>query len=283
MLRRAAIHTLIVVAAFATTLAESALADQSATVGRALHSVVTVYTPSAEGSAFAYERAGIYLTNAHVVGDARSVEIQAQDGRRVTASVISVDPGLDLARLRSSLQLPPLPVRLGAARIGEDVVAIGSPRGLAGSVTKGIVSATRHGGSGRDEIQTDLALNPGNSGGPLLDAEGRVLGVNRAILRESAGISFAIPIRAAHDMTSGGGRVQSRSGTTWSSVLVIGLIALALAAIALVAVVWMRRRRERIRVRLRGPGGAVRKNDPDPVVRIPRLEKEHTKQWTSPS
>lgn len=260
--------------------AGTSAADQPTTIAKTLRSVVSVYASGGEGTAFAYERPGVYLTNAHVVGDAHRVQIQTQNGRRVEATVVAVDPGLDLARLSSGLRLRPLPIRTRPVRIGEDVVAIGSPRGLDGSVTKGVVSATRHPG-GRDEIQTDLALNPGNSGGPLLDAHGAVLGVNRSILRDSAGISFAVPIGAAREMAAG--PTASRAGAGWSPGLWAGLAALVLAAALLGLAARRHSRHQTVHVHLRQRSRPLPASDPDPLVRIPRLEKEETNQWTSQS
>jgi S1-C subfamily serine protease len=148
------------------------------------------------------------VTNAHVVADARHGRADFLDGVQAPVRVVGVDPLSDLAVLRAErpADLPP-PVRLGDADrlvVGQLVVAVGNPLGLAGSVTAGVVSAlgrslpTRSGRAGRvveDVIQTDAALNPGNSGGALADGLGRVVGINTAVA--GVGLGLAVPINAA--------------------------------------------------------------------------------------
>lgn len=142
------------------------------------------------------------LTSAHVVAGVRQVEAAFLDGRTVDAFVVGADPLSDLAVLRALDDVPP-PVELGDAarlRVGQLVIALGNPLGLAGSVTAGIVSALGRSlptSSGRvvDEvIQTDAALNPGNSGGVLADGHGRMVGVNTALA--GIGVGLAVPINA---------------------------------------------------------------------------------------
>ena len=156
---------------------------------------------SALGSGFVISADGLIVTNRHVVAGARSVRVKLPDGREVPAQVIGVDATTDIALLRVSAgRLPPL--HLGSSdkvSIGDPVVAIGNPFGLGQSVTAGILSAR-----GRvleedpyiDFLQTDAAINLGNSGGPLLSTDGVVVGVNTAILTPSGGsvgLGFAIP------------------------------------------------------------------------------------------
>ena len=148
---------------------------------------------------------GILVTNAHVVGQARRGRADFVDGTQVEFAVVGSDPLSDLAVLRSGGSLPP-PVTLGNADelvVGQLVVAVGNPLGLAGSVTAGVVSAlgralpTRSGAAGRvveDVIQTDAALNPGNSGGALADARARVVGINTAVA--GVGLGLAVPVNA---------------------------------------------------------------------------------------
>ena len=156
------------------------------------------------GSAVVYRADGILVTNAHVVGTSDQVQVTLPDGERMDAEVVGVDPASDLAVLRVDAENLPVPVWADAGdgpRIGETAVAIGSPFGLDGSVTSGIVSALgrtlpSQQGVLIDLIQTDAAVNPGNSGGALVDGEGRVIGVNTAIATRSGGsqgIGFAIP------------------------------------------------------------------------------------------
>ena len=152
------------------------------------------------GSATVLTADGFLLTSAHVVEGADSVEAAFTDGTTVRADVIGRDPLSDLAVLRARGAVPP-PVVLGDAaklRVGQLVVALGNPLGLAGSVTAGIVSAlgrslpTRAGRVVDEVIQTDAALNPGNSGGALADSSGRVVGVNTAVA--GIGVGLAVPI-----------------------------------------------------------------------------------------
>ena len=147
---------------------------------------------------------GILVTNAHVVGQARRGRADFVDGTQVEVAVVGTDPLSDLAVLRAVRGSLPPPVALGDADglvVGQLVVAVGNPLGLAGSVTAGVVSAlgralpTRSGVAGRvveDVIQTDAALNPGNSGGALADAAGRVVGINTAVA--GIGLGLAVPV-----------------------------------------------------------------------------------------
>ena len=166
--------------------------------------------PSVEGhgSGFILTAAGTVLTNSHVVDDAEALTVRLADGREFDATVLGRDPHTDIALLR--IQAEGLPeARLGDSdrvRVGEWVLAVGSPfrTSLGSTVTTGIVS-----GKGRDDVdiadyedflQTDAAVNPGNSGGPLVDLRGQVIGVNTAIATQNGsaqGVSFAIPINLA--------------------------------------------------------------------------------------
>ena len=153
------------------------------------------------GSASVLTADGFLLTSAHVVEGADRAEVAFNDGTDVDADVIGRDPLSDLAVLRARGGTVPAPVVLGDAaelRVGQLVVALGNPLGLAGSVTAGIVSAlgrslpTRSGRVVDEVIQTDAALNPGNSGGALADSRGRVVGVNTAVA--GIGVGLAVPI-----------------------------------------------------------------------------------------
>jgi S1-C subfamily serine protease len=152
------------------------------------------------GSASVITNDGFLLTSAHVVEGADGAEAAFADGTEVRTDVIGRDPLSDLAVLRSRGAVPPA-LTLGDAaqlRVGQLVVALGNPLGLAGSVTAGIVSAlgrslpTRAGRVVDEVIQTDAALNPGNSGGALADSTGRVVGVNTAVA--GVGVGLAVPI-----------------------------------------------------------------------------------------
>jgi S1-C subfamily serine protease len=155
------------------------------------------------GSAVVFTNDGFLLTNAHVVGRAEAGQAAFADGTTVPFHVVGCDPLSDLAVVRAD-GVTPAPARLGEAsqlRVGQLVVAVGNPLGLAGTITAGVVSAlgrslpTRAGENMRivdDVIQTDAALNPGNSGGALVVASGEVVGINTAVA--GVGVGLAIPI-----------------------------------------------------------------------------------------
>ena len=157
------------------------------------------------GSGVVFTSDGFLLTNAHVVGNAQSGTASFGDGISTPFTVVGADPLSDLAVLRASGATPP-PAELGEADqlvVGQLVVAVGNPLGLAGSVTAGVVSAlgrslpTRSGAAVRlieDVIQTDAALNPGNSGGALADSQARVVGINTAVA--GVGVGMAVPVNA---------------------------------------------------------------------------------------
>jgi putative serine protease PepD len=194
--------------------------DLVGAAARALPGVVSVQVRTgsggASGSGFVFDDRGHIVTNNHVVAGAAggSVSVVGSDGRRLTAEVVGTDPGTDIAVLRvtPSAALRPLdPADLAATRVGEPVLAVGSPLGLSGTVTAGIISAldrqVRLGGTARQTaVQTDASINPGNSGGPLVNARGEVVGVNTAIATleggGSIGIGFAVPIDRARQVAT---------------------------------------------------------------------------------
>src|SRR5688500_14085764 len=164
------------------------------------------YTSQSLGSGFVWSSDGIIVTNNHVVEGASRITVNFNDGRQLPAKLLGVDPDSDLAVLRVEEKgLTAAPVGTSAdLMIGESVVAVGNPFGLSGTVTTGVVSALgrsvpseTQGRTYTDFIQTDASINPGNSGGPLLNIEGRVIGINVAIYAQAQGIGFAIPVDRA--------------------------------------------------------------------------------------
>ncbi len=160
---------------------------------------------SALGSGFIIDEKGIVITNNHVIQGAEDVFVRVNGEKNLKAKVIGADPGMDLAVLQIESDQKFTPVKFGdsdTARIGDWVIAIGNPFGLGGTVTAGIISArNRSIGLSRyeDYIQTDASINQGNSGGPLFNMDGDVVGINTAILGQSGsiGIGFAIPSNSA--------------------------------------------------------------------------------------
>jgi serine protease DegS len=156
------------------------------------------------GSGVIVNAAGTIVTNQHVIAGADSIRVQLADGRIADATIVGQDPDTDLAILHLAIdKLPIMPVgRSDTLRVGDIVLAIGNPYGLSQTVTQGIVSATGRGQLGlatfENFIQTDAAINLGNSGGALIDAYGDLVGINTAVLNRTSGgpegIGFAIPV-----------------------------------------------------------------------------------------
>jgi serine protease Do len=174
---------------------------------QAAPSVVSVQRDGGVGSGVVIRRDGVILTNAHVVGDARQVRIGLADGRDLNARVLGRDPTVDVAVVQvDGTELPVAPFAdSDVLLVGQTAIAIGNPLGLERTVTRGVVSAINRSprGFGLDGlIQTDAAISPGNSGGPLLDSRGRVIGINTAIIAApgASGLGFAIPINLARDI-----------------------------------------------------------------------------------
>ncbi len=157
------------------------------------------------GSGVIVTKDGYILTNNHVVEDADEIKITLTDGREYKAKIVGTDPKTDIAVVKiDANDLPFLPfANSEKIQIGDVVLAVGNPFGIGQTVTMGIISATGRGNMGMDYedfIQTDAAINPGNSGGALVDAEGRLIGINTAILSRSGGnqgIGFAVPVNLA--------------------------------------------------------------------------------------
>ena len=169
----------------------------------------------AEGSGFVYDKRGDIITNQHVVSGASSISVRFANGKKYQAKLVGSDSSTDLAVVRVDAPASVLhPLTLGDSndvQVGDAVIAIGSPFGLAGTVTSGIVSAVHRTMEApnnytiSDSIQTDAPINHGNSGGPLIDAAGRVIGVNAQIQSDSGGsdgVGFAIPANTVRSVAS---------------------------------------------------------------------------------
>ncbi|MDP9494963.1 MAG: trypsin-like peptidase domain-containing protein [Actinomycetota bacterium] len=186
--------------------ADEPIANAAAVI---LPSVVQIQSGGGVGSGVIYDSDGLILTAAHVVAGADTVTVRFNDGEEIQGTVLGGTSGADVAVIqvdRTGLEAADL--ALGEdPLVGQMAIAVGSPWGLQGTVTAGIISAVDQsipsGGSARAVLQTDAAINPGNSGGPLVDREGRVLGINVSIFSLSGandGVGFAVPIDVASDI-----------------------------------------------------------------------------------
>lgn len=173
--------------------------------------VVSITSRSGSGSGFVIRQDGVILTNAHVVGNMRTVNVVMANGDEYEGEVLGRVVDIDVAVVRVNARgLPTVP--LGDSdriQVGQSAIAIGNPAGYERTVTTGVVSAVNRAiaGTTLDElIQTDAAINPGNSGGPLLDSRGQVIGINTAVLRATrvgqplVGLGFAVPVNTARDV-----------------------------------------------------------------------------------
>jgi len=160
--------------------------------------VVTILSDKGSGSGF-YVAEGYLLTNRHVVGTAKYVKVKLENGKELVGEVVREDAARDVALLKTEAAgVPVLPLRLADPAVGEDVYAIGSPltQKLSGTFTQGVLSGVRE-TEGLRFLQSDVAVNPGNSGGPLLDGAGNVVGMTTLKIANSAGLAFFVPMRDA--------------------------------------------------------------------------------------
>ncbi|MGB8316463.1 MAG: trypsin-like peptidase domain-containing protein [Aestuariivirga sp.] len=163
-------------------------------------------TPAGVGSGLVVASDGLILTNSHVVSGASAIEVAMADGQKSAARLIGEDPHSDIAVLRTDVHLKAPALSFfdsKSIRPGQLAIAIGNPLGFEQTVTAGVISATgrsMRASTGRlidDVVQTDAALNPGNSGGPLVDSKGRVMGINTAVIRGAQGICFSVAANTA--------------------------------------------------------------------------------------
>ncbi len=157
-----------------------------------------------QGSGVIFRRNGQILTNAHVIEGARTVRVILSDGRQFEAGVMGADRAHDIAALRiGARNLPVAELSQRPLKVGQLVVAVGNPYGLGWTVTSGVVSALNRelpnprGGKLTELIQTDTPINPGSSGGPLVDSQGRIIGITTAIVPFAQGLGFAVPTSTA--------------------------------------------------------------------------------------
>ena len=177
---------------------------------QATPAVVSIGSAAGSGSGVIVNRGGTIITNAHVVGNSRTVRVGLQSGQELQGIVRGRDPSVDIAVVQiSGGGFPSAPLgNSDQLQVGQTAVAIGNPFGLERTVTTGVISAVNRsiGGNFEPLIQTDAAINPGNSGGPLLDARGQVVGINTVVLRDpqsggaASGLGFAIPINLANEI-----------------------------------------------------------------------------------
>lgn len=170
-------------------------ADFSGIIEDVVESVVSIRTDVSQGSGFIIHEEGFIVTNVHVLTGAKFAQAVTSDGEIKSASLIGYDAGFDVAILKISGSYKALEFDdSDNIRIGEKVIAVGNPLGLSFSVTEGIVSALNRDGLDNEEsyIQTDVPLNPGNSGGPLINKKGKVIGINNFKVGGAEGLGFAL-------------------------------------------------------------------------------------------
>ncbi len=173
--------------------------DFSAVIEDAVKKVVTVSTDVSSATGFVIAEDGYIITNYHVVSDSSIINVNTYDSKNYAAEVIGTDVEKDIAILKADFDLKPFELAdSNGVQVGEKVIAIGNPLGLAFTVTEGIVSAVhRTGPNGLNSyIQTDVTLNPGNSGGPLINKKGQVIGMNNFKVGDAEALGFALESNA---------------------------------------------------------------------------------------
>ncbi len=173
--------------------------DMSGAIEQVKESVLTIKSGDRVGAAFIVSPDGHALTSAHLVGDRSRVTAVLANNEELEATVVQTDEARDLALLKIDLKNLPA-VRFAPSselKQGARVAALGAPLGLEGSVTEGIISAVEREVAGKKYLQVDAALNEGNSGGPVIDEQGRVVGVATAVVKEAQNVGFAVPSDAA--------------------------------------------------------------------------------------
>lgn len=178
---------------------KSSAGDFSGIIAEAVKGVVSIATDKSMGTGFFLRDDGYIVTNQHVIAGAKQIQALTSERKVLTATLIGQDADKDIALLKVQGSFDALPLaNSDELAVGNKVIAIGNPLGLAFTVTEGIISAlNRRGPNGREEyVQTDVSLNPGNSGGPLLDTKGRVVGMNNFKVGEAESLGFALESNA---------------------------------------------------------------------------------------
>lgn len=235
----------------------SASSTASKVYKKAIGSVVVVFTDEGLGSGFSYLKPGTFLTNAHVVSGYEEVGLKTLDGKTATAKVLKVDENRDVALLDSDLKLPPLDPPSRKPATGDDAFAIGAPKGAEGTFSDGIISQAIRTVRGLPWIQTNVAINHGNSGGPLMNDQAQVIGLNTWIANDTEdqraeGMAFAVPIDSAettlglkraadggrdgeggNSQQGGGGKPDSpkQPGNAGSGYIKVALVAMGLSIV----------------------------------------------------
>jgi S1-C subfamily serine protease len=175
-------------------LLKASQSDFAGVINSSIQSVVSVGTEKSVGTGFVVKSDGYIVTNNHVIDGAQQIAVLTYDRKIIPARLVGVDVLRDIALLKIENNYPALNLNTDNTKLGDTVIAIGNPLGLAFTVTQGIISALdRTGPNGLSEyIQTDVSLNPGNSGGPLIDKEGKVVGVNNFKVGGAENIGFAL-------------------------------------------------------------------------------------------